>query len=92
VVTKWLPEVLNVSPATLEIKARVNQKSPVSRPAFGFIISGAPQFRNPYLTKVTNQIGSILRRSRHVFDISRNFEITVSVFHNYFKCLNLDFC
>jgi hypothetical protein len=55
-------------------------KSLFFRPAFGFIISGAPHFRNPYLTKVTNQLGSILRRSRHLFDISRTFEITVSVF------------
>jgi hypothetical protein len=62
VVTKWLLEVLNVPPATLEIKPRVNQKSLVSRPAIGFIISGAPHFRNPYLTKVTNQLGSTLRR------------------------------
>jgi hypothetical protein len=61
VVIKWLPEVLNVPPATLEIKPRVNQKSPVSRPAIGFIISGAPHFHNPYLTKVTNQLGSILQ-------------------------------
>jgi hypothetical protein len=60
VVTKWLLEVPNVPPATLEIKPRVNQKSPVSRPAFGFIISGAPHFRNPYLTKVTNHLGSTL--------------------------------
>jgi hypothetical protein len=29
---------------------------------FGFIISGAPHFRNPYLTKVANQLGSTLRR------------------------------
>jgi hypothetical protein len=85
-------EVSNVPPSTLEIKPRVNQKSPVSRSAFGFIIPGAPHFRNPYLTKVTNQLGSILRRSRQLFDISRTFEITVSVFHHYFKCLNLDFC
>jgi hypothetical protein len=41
VVTKWLLEVLNVPPVTLEIKPRVNQKSLLSRPAFGFIISGA---------------------------------------------------
>jgi hypothetical protein len=61
---------------------RVNQKSLVSRPAIGFIISGAPHFRNPYLTKVTNQLGSTLRRPRHPFDISRTFEITVSVFHH----------
>jgi hypothetical protein len=81
VVTKWLLEVLNVPPATLEIKPRVNKKkSLVSRSAFGFIISGAPHFRNPYLTKVTNQLGSTLRRSRHPFDISRTFEITVPVF------------
>jgi hypothetical protein len=79
VVTKWLLEVLNVPPATLEIKPRVNQKSPVSRPAIGFIISGAPHFRNPYLTKVTNQLGSTLRRSRRLFEISKTFEITVSV-------------
>jgi hypothetical protein len=59
-------EVLNVPPATLEIKPRVNQKSPVSRPAFGFIISGAPHVRNPFLTKVTNQLGSTLRRSRYL--------------------------
>jgi hypothetical protein len=80
VVTKWLLEVLNVRPATLEIKSRVNQKSPVSRPAIGFIISGAPHFRNPYLTKMTNQLGSTLRRLRRLFEISRTFEITVSVF------------
>jgi hypothetical protein len=79
-VTKWLLEVLNVPPATLEIKPRVNQKSPVSRPAMGFIISGAPHFRNPYLTKVTNQLGSTLRRSQRLFEISKTFEITVSVF------------
>jgi hypothetical protein len=92
VVTKWLLEVLNVPPATLEIKPRVNKKSRVSRSAFGFIISGTQHFRNRYLTKVTYQLGSTLRRSRHLFDISRTFEITVSVFHHYFKCLNLDFC
>jgi hypothetical protein len=80
VVTKWLLEVLNVPPATLEIKPRVHQKSLVSRPAIGFIISGAPHFRNPYLTKVTNQLGSTLRRSRRLFEISKTFEITVSVF------------
>jgi hypothetical protein len=80
VVTKWLLEVLNVPPATLEIKPRVNQKSPLSRSAIGFIISGAPYFRNPYLTKVTNELGSTLRRSRRLFEISRTFEITVSVF------------
>jgi hypothetical protein len=80
VVTKWLLEVLNVPPATLEIKPRVNQKTLLSRSAIGFIISGAPHFRNPYLTKVTNQLGSTLRRSRRLFEISRSFEITVSVF------------
>jgi hypothetical protein len=80
VVTKWLLEVLNVPPATLEIKPRVNQKSLLSRSAIGFIISGAPHFRNPYLTKMTNQLGSILRRSRRLSEISRTFEITVSVF------------
>jgi hypothetical protein len=57
-------------------------KKPVSRSAFGFIISGAPHFRNPYLTKVTNQLGSTLCRSRHLFDVFRTFEITVSVFHH----------
>jgi hypothetical protein len=72
----------NVPPATLEIKPRMNKKSLVSRPAFGFIIFGVPHFRKPYLTKVTNQLGSTLRRSRHLFDISRTFEITVSVFHH----------
>jgi hypothetical protein len=61
-VTKWLLEALNVPPATLEIKPRVNQKSLVSRPAIGFIISRAPPFRNPYLTKVTNQLGSTHRQ------------------------------
>jgi hypothetical protein len=80
VVTKWLLEVLNVPPATLEIKPRVNQKSLVSRPAIGFIISGAPHFRNPYLANVANQLGSTLRRSRRLFEISKTFEITVSVF------------
>jgi hypothetical protein len=90
VVTKWLLEVPNVPPATLEIKPRENQKSLVSRSAFSFIISGAPHFRNLYVTKVTNQLGSTLRRSRHLFDISRTFEITVFVFHHYFKCLNHD--
>jgi hypothetical protein len=80
VVTKWLLEILNVPPATLEIKPRVNQKSHVSRPAIGFIISGAPHFRNPYLTNVTNQLGPTLRRSRRLFEISKTFEITVSVF------------
>jgi hypothetical protein len=80
VVTKWLLEVLNVPPATLEIKPRVNQKSPLSRSAIDFIISGAPHFRNPYLTKMTNQLGSTLRRSRRLFEISRTFEIIVSVF------------
>jgi hypothetical protein len=72
VVTKWLLEVLNVPSATLEIKPR-------SRSAFGFIISGAPHFRNPYLTKVTNQLGSTLRRSRHLFEISRTFEIEITL-------------
>jgi hypothetical protein len=62
--------------------SEVNQKSLVSRPAIGFIIFRAPHFRNPYLTKVTNQLGSTLRRPRHPFDISRTFEITVSVFHH----------
>jgi hypothetical protein len=38
----------------------MNKKSLVSRPAFGFIIFGAPHFRNPYLTKATNQLGSTL--------------------------------
>jgi hypothetical protein len=80
VVTKWLLEVLNLPPATLEIKPRVNQKSPLSRSAIDFIISGAPHFRNPYLTKMTNQLGSTLRRSRRLFEISRTFEIIVSVF------------
>jgi hypothetical protein len=56
------------------------KKPPFSRSAIGFIISGAPHFRNPYLTKVTNQLGSTLRRSRRLFEISRTFEITVSVF------------
>jgi hypothetical protein len=82
VVTKWLLAVPNVPPATLEIKPRVNQKSLVSRSAFGFIIAGAPHFRNSYLTKVINQLDSTLRRSRHLFDISRTFEIIVSVFHH----------
>jgi hypothetical protein len=64
-------------------------KSLVSRSAFGFISFGAPKFRNPYLTKVTNQLGSILVTPIATpFDISRTFQITVSVF----KCLNLDFC
>jgi hypothetical protein len=70
VATKWL---LEVPPATLEIKPRVNQKSPVSRFAFGFIISDAPHFRNPYLTKVTNQLGSTLLvtyADRDTFSIS----------------------
>jgi capsid portal protein len=53
----------NTERTTLEIKPRVNQKSLVSRSAFGFIISDAPHFRNPYLTKVANQLGSSLRRS-----------------------------
>jgi hypothetical protein len=66
VVTKWLLEVLNVPPATLEIKPLVNQKSPVSRLAFGFIISGAPHFRNPYFTKVT----VLLYADRDTFSIS----------------------
>jgi hypothetical protein len=57
-------------------------KSLLFRPAIGFIISGAPHFRNPYLTKVTNQLGFTLRRPRHPFDISTTFEITVSVFHH----------
>jgi hypothetical protein len=57
-----------------------SKKPLLPRPAIGFIISGAPPFRNPYLTKVTNQLGSTLRRPRHPFDISRTFEITVSVF------------
>jgi hypothetical protein len=73
VVTTWLLEVPNVPPATLEIKPRVNQKSPVSRPAFGFIISGAPHFRNPYLTKVTNHLGLTLLvtyADRDTFSIS----------------------
>jgi hypothetical protein len=33
-----------------------------------------------------------LHRSRHLFDISITFEITVSGCHHNFKCLNLDFC
>jgi hypothetical protein len=49
-----------VPPTTLEIEPRVNQESPVSRSTFGFIISEAPHFRNPYLTKVTNQLGFTL--------------------------------
>jgi hypothetical protein len=35
-------------------------KNLVSRSAFGFIICDPPHFRNPYLTKVTNQLGSTL--------------------------------
>jgi hypothetical protein len=73
VVTKWLLEVPNVPLATLEIKPRVNQKSYVSCSAFGFIISGAPHFRNPYLTKVTDQLGSTLHvtyADRDTFSIS----------------------
>jgi hypothetical protein len=73
VVKKWLLGVPNVPPATLEIKPRVNQKSLVSSSAFGFIISGALHFRNPFLTKMANQLGSTLRRSRHLFDISKTF-------------------
>jgi hypothetical protein len=57
---KCLLEVLNVPSAILEVKPRVNKKSLVSRPAFGFIIFRAPHFRNPYLTKVTKQLGSTL--------------------------------
>jgi hypothetical protein len=87
-----ISSIPNVPPATLEIKPRANQKSLLFRPAFGFIIFDAPHFRNPYLTKMTNQLGSTLRRSRHLFDFSRTFEITVTVFNHYFKCLNLDFC
>jgi hypothetical protein len=73
VVTKWLLEVPNVPSATLEIKPRVNKKSLISRPAFGFIIFGAPHFRNPYLTTVTNQLGSTLLvtyTDRDTFSIS----------------------
>jgi hypothetical protein len=74
-------EVLNVPPATLEIKPRVNQKSPVFCSAFGFVILRAPHFRNPYLTKVTNQLSVLLYADRDTFSISsRTFEITVSVF------------
>jgi hypothetical protein len=51
-----------------------------------------PTFCNPYLSKVTNPLGSTLRRSRHSLDISRTLEITVSVFHHNLKCLNLGFC
>jgi hypothetical protein len=73
VITKWLLEVPNVPPATLEIKPRVNQKSLVSRSAFGFNISGASHFRNTYLTKVTNQPGStvlVTYADRDTFSIS----------------------
>jgi hypothetical protein len=45
-------------PAILEFEPRVNQKSPVSRSAFGFIIFPTPHFRNPYLTKMA--ISSVL--------------------------------
>jgi hypothetical protein len=57
------------------------------KPCFPFRIRLYHFWRNPYLTKVTNQLGSTLRRPRHPFDIY-TFEITVSVFHHYFKCLN----
>jgi hypothetical protein len=53
------------------------------KPPFPFrnwLFSGVPHFRNPYLPKMTNQLGSTLRRSRRLFEISRTFEITVSVF------------
>jgi hypothetical protein len=69
-------------------------KSPVSRPAFGFIIFSAPNFRNPYMTKVTNQLGStsylLLTAIATPFDISSTFEIVSGCHHN-FKWLNLDF-
>jgi hypothetical protein len=31
-------------------------------------------------------------QSRHLCDISRTFDLTVSIFQHKFKCLNLDFC
>jgi hypothetical protein len=45
---------------TLEITSRVKQKSLVFRSVFGFIIFLTPHFCNPYLTKVTNQLGTTL--------------------------------
>jgi hypothetical protein len=92
VVTKWLLEVLNVSPATLEIKPRVNQKNLVFRSAFGFTISGAPYFRNPYLTKVP--VSSVLLYAdRDTLSISLELlKLQFPFFHHHFKCLNLEFC
>jgi hypothetical protein len=46
--------------ASLEITPQVKQKSLVFRSAFGFIIFLTPHFCNPYLTKVTNQLGTTL--------------------------------
>jgi hypothetical protein len=48
-------------------------KSLVSRSAFGFIIFPIPHFRNPYLTKVTSQLGTTLlvtSADRDTFSIS----------------------
>jgi hypothetical protein len=75
----------------------MNKKSLVSRPAFGFIIFSTPQFRNPYLTKRTNQLGTALLvtlANRDIFLIFLEFpsDLTVSICHRHFKCLNLDFC
>jgi hypothetical protein len=80
VVTKWLLEVPNVPPATLEIKPRVNQKSLVIRSAFGFIISRAPHFRNSYLTKVTNQLGTtryLLPQSQSINKVPTRFDVYI---------------
>jgi hypothetical protein len=48
-------------------------KKPLFRSAFGFIISDAPHLRNPYLTKVTNQLRStfpVTYADRDTFSIS----------------------
>jgi hypothetical protein len=66
-------EVLHVPATTLEIRPRMNKKSLVSRSAFGFIIFPTPHFRNPYLTKVTNQLSTTLLvtpADRDTFSIS----------------------
>jgi hypothetical protein len=53
-------KVLAVPPATLEFQPRVSEKGLVACSALSLIIFPTPHFRNPYLTKMANQLGRTL--------------------------------
>jgi hypothetical protein len=75
-------------------------RSESKKPCFPFPIRFYHFWRTPLSQPLLDQSDQsaqfyftcYLRRSRHLLDISRTFEITVSVFHHNFKGLNLDFC